>query len=172
MSLVADDHLKSELREGVQRRLDAWVEARIATRLEPLIALRNAADAKAGTPGALPGFARGIAHQLAENFGSLDRATLSLPDDLRNLIRALRPFGVWFGRRTIYLPKLLRPEAASLLGLLWGVREKLEHIPTPPQPGLTSFEIAAAPYDFLAACGFRVVAQTRAALRHARTIGR
>jgi len=159
VSLVADDHLKGELREGVQRRLDAWVEARIATRLEPLIALRNAADAKAGTPGALPGFARGIAHQLAENFGSLDRATLSLPDDLRNLIRALRPFGVWFGRRTIYLPKLLRPEAASLLGLLWGLREKFEQIPTPPLAGLTSFEIAAAPYDFLAACGFRVVAK-------------
>ena len=163
VSLVADDHLKGELREGVQRRLDAWVEARIATRLEPLIALRNAADAKAGTPGALPGFARGVAHQLAENFGSLDRATLLLPDDLRNLIRALRPFGVWIGRRAIYLPRLLRPEAASLLGLLWGVREKLEQLPTPPPPGLTSFEIAAAPYDFLAACGFRVVA--RRALR-------
>ncbi|HEX4295813.1 MAG TPA: helicase-related protein [Rhizomicrobium sp.] len=163
VSLVADEHLKSDLREGVQRRLDGWVEARIAARLEPLIALRNAADAKAGTPGALPGFARGVAHQLAENFGVIDRATLSLPDDLRNLIRALRPFGVWFGRRTVYLPKLLRPEAASLLGLLWGVREKLEQIPTPPLAGLTSFEIAAAPYDFLAACGFRVVA--RRALR-------
>ena len=163
VSLVADEHLKSDLREGVQRRLDSWLEARIAARLEPLIALRNAADAKAGTPGALPGFARGVAHQLAENFGVIDRATLSLPDDLRNLIRALRPFGVWFGRRTVYLPKLLRPEAASLLGLLWGVREKLEQIPTPPLAGLTSFEIAAAPYDFLAACGFRVVA--RRALR-------
>ena len=37
------------------------------------------------------------------------------------MLRALRPFGVWFGRRTVYLPKLLRPDAAGLLTLLWGV---------------------------------------------------
>ena len=37
------------------------------------------------------------------------------------MLRALRPFGVWFGRRTIYLPRLLRPDAAALLALLWGV---------------------------------------------------
>jgi ATP-dependent RNA helicase SUPV3L1/SUV3 len=43
--------------------------------------------------------------------------------------------------------------------LLWGVQRKLEHIPTPPLPGLTSFETAQnTPHDFLAACGFRVVA--------------
>ena len=82
---------------------------------------------------------------------------LNLPDDLRGHIRALRPFGVWFGKRVIYLPKLLRPEPASLLGLLWGVWSKHDHIPPHPQAGLTSFEIDAAPYDFLAACGFRVV---------------
>ena len=50
--------------------------ARIAARLEPLLALRDAAEAKTGTRSALPGEARGIAHQLAENFGALDRATL------------------------------------------------------------------------------------------------
>jgi len=53
--------------------------------------------------------ARGIAHQLAENFAALDRAGLALPEKLGPLLRALKPFGVWFGRRTIYLPKLLRP---------------------------------------------------------------
>ena len=34
---------------------------------------------------------------------------------------------------------------------------KHDHIPPHPQAGLTSFEVDAAPYDFLAACGFRVV---------------
>jgi ATP-dependent RNA helicase SUPV3L1/SUV3 len=157
-ALVADEQLKGELREGVQRRLDAWMQARVAERLEPLHKLRAAADAKAGTSQALPGFARGIAHQLCEHFGSLDRATLSLPGNIGPLIRALKPFGVWIGKRAIYVPKLLRPDAASLLGLLWGVNEKLEHIPAPPSPGLTSFEVDGdVPGAFLAACGFRVV---------------
>ena len=62
-----------------------------------------------------------MAHQLTENFGSLDRASLALPDKLGPLLRALKPFGVWFGQRTVYLPRLLRPDAASLLALLWGV---------------------------------------------------
>jgi ATP-dependent RNA helicase SUPV3L1/SUV3 len=159
VTLVADENLKSELREPMQRRLDGWAEKRIADRLQPLLALRAAADVKAGTEGALPGFARAIAHQLCEHFGSLDRALVNLPDDLRNHIRALKSFGVWIGKRTVYLPKLLRPEAASLLGLLWGIWGKHEHIPPHPQPGLTSFQIDAAPYDFLAACGFRVVAK-------------
>jgi len=159
VTLIADENLKPELREGVQQRLEAWIAKRIAERLQPLLALRAAADAKAGTPGSLPGFARAIAHQLAENFGSLDRAIIAMPDNIGNLIHELKSFGVWVGKRTLYLPKLLRPEAASQLGLLWGVREKLEHIPAPPLPGLTSFENTnAAPYPFLEACGFRVVA--------------
>jgi ATP-dependent RNA helicase SUPV3L1/SUV3 len=53
----------------------------------------------------------------------------------------LKPFGVWFGRRTVYLPKLLRPDAAALLTLLWGVWTKKEFPPAPPAPGLTSFAV-------------------------------
>jgi ATP-dependent RNA helicase SUPV3L1/SUV3 len=140
IEVLADAHVKTE---NLQARLEAFVSARIAARLTPLLALRDAADAKTGTPGALPGEARGIAHQLAENFASLDRATLkhALPDKLGPQIRALRPFGVWFGRRTVHLPKLLRPDAAALLTLLWGVWHKKEFPPAPPAPGLTSFAI-------------------------------
>ena len=89
----------------------------------------------------MPGDARGIAHSLAENFAALDRGALPLPDKLGPQIRALRPFGVWFGRRTVYLPKLLRPDAAALLTLLWGVWTKKEAPPAPPAPGLTSFAL-------------------------------
>ncbi len=84
-----------------------------------------------------------------------------MPDNIGNLIRELKSFVTcWVAAtRTLYLPKLLRPEPASLLGLLWGVHQKLEHIPAPPLPGLTSFEHdGVAPYAFLEACGFRVVA--------------
>src|SRR5262249_20677136 len=89
----------------------------------------------------LPGQARGIAHQLAENFAAVDRANLSLPEKLGPLLRTLRPFGVWFGRRTVYLPRLLRPDAAALLTLLWGVWNRKEAPPAAPAPGLTSFAV-------------------------------
>jgi ATP-dependent RNA helicase SUPV3L1/SUV3 len=127
--------------DDLKARLETWVTARIAARLSPLLALNQASEAKSGSPSALPGEARGIAHQLVENFASLDRATLkhALPEKLGPQIRALRPFGVWFGRRAVYLPKLLRPDAAALLTLLWGVWHKKESPPAPPAPGLTSF---------------------------------
>jgi ATP-dependent RNA helicase SUPV3L1/SUV3 len=140
IEMLADPHVKTD---ALQVRLQTWMEARIAARLGPLLALANAAEAKTGTEGALPGEARGIAHQLAENFGALDRARLehALPEKLGPQIRALRPFGVWFGRRIVYLPKLLRPDAAALLTLLWGVWQKKEAPPAPPAPGLTSFAV-------------------------------
>jgi ATP-dependent RNA helicase SUPV3L1/SUV3 len=160
VQIVADERLKGELRSDVQERLASFVRARIAARLEPLLAMRNAVEAKAGTAEALPAAARGVAHQLLENFGSLERSRVSLPEDLRPLLRALRLYGIWFGRRSIYLPKMLRPESASLLGLLWGVWSKQPKIPPPPQPGLTSFVNDGNLADaFLAACGFRVVAR-------------
>jgi ATP-dependent RNA helicase SUPV3L1/SUV3 len=59
----------------------------------------------------------------------------------------------------VYVPKLLRPEAASLLALLWGVWNGQDALPAPPAPGLTSFEIdAGIPLDFLRAAGFACVA--------------
>jgi ATP-dependent RNA helicase SUPV3L1/SUV3 len=160
VEVLADERLKGDLRESVQSRLDAFVHVRIAARLEPLLKLREAIDAKAGTPGALPGGARGVAHQLLEHFGAIDRAKLQLPEQIGGLIRALKDHGVWFGRRSVYLPKLLRPDAASLLALLWGVWTKQPRIPAPPQPGLTSFvNDARLSHDFLAAAGFRTVAR-------------
>jgi ATP-dependent RNA helicase SUPV3L1/SUV3 len=140
IEVLADPHVKTD---ELKARLECWVSARIAAKLGPLLALRDAAEAKTGTPSALPGEARGIAHQLAESFASLDRARLkhALPDKLGPQIRALRPFGVWFGRRTVYLPKLLRPDAAALLTLLWGVWHKKDAPPAPPAPGLTSFAV-------------------------------
>jgi ATP-dependent RNA helicase SUPV3L1/SUV3 len=156
--VLADDQLKGEARERVTRRLSEWTGARIKLRVGPVLSLREAADARTGRENALPSHARGIAHQLCENFGSLDRSQVSLPDDLRPLIRSLRPYGVWFGRRTLYLPKLLRPDSASTLALLWGVWSGREKLPAPPHPGITSFD--ADPIfeaGFLSAAGFKIV---------------
>ena len=157
VQLLADEILKGQPRESVQHRLEEWVAARIATKLEPLKVLQSGVDAKAGSKDALPAQARGIAHQLCENFGSLDLARAELKGDRGAIMRALRSYGVWFGRRTVYLPKLLRPDAAGLLALLWSIWSKLEKVPAVPRPGLTSFvNDAEAPGGFLAAAGFRI----------------
>jgi len=126
-------------------------------RIEPLLSLAHAAQTRAGSELALPAYARGFAHQLAENFGSLDRDGLGLPEKLGPVLRALKPFGVWFGRRTVYLPRLLRPDAASLLALLWGVWTKASQLTGPPAPGLTSFAHDGEPQPFLHAAGFRLI---------------
>ena len=156
--LVADDLLKGAPRASVQTRLEQWLTARIETRIEPLLALARAAEAKAGSDTALPSYARGMAHQLAQNFGALDRATLDLPEKSGPMLRALKPFGVWLGRRTVYLPRLLRPDAAALLALLWGIWTRQENLPGSPAPGLTSFPASGEPEAFLQAAGFRVFA--------------
>ena len=157
LSVLSDNHLKTELLDAIQARLDGWLADRIGTRLEPLLALQRAVDAKPATTNALPAEARGLAHQLLENFGSLSRSAVDLPD-IRTLIRSLKVFGVWFGRHSIYIPKMLRPETASLLALLWSIWNKLEKLPPPPQPGLTSFaNDGNLPAPFLAAAGFRAI---------------
>jgi ATP-dependent RNA helicase SUPV3L1/SUV3 len=155
IQMLADDHVKID---ALLARLQNWMSARIGARLGPLLALRDAADIKTGSDGALPGEARGIAHQLAENFGSLNRTALTLPEKLGPLLRALRPFGVWFGRRCVYLPRLLRPDAAALLTLLWGVWTRRDVPLAPPAPGLTSFGVdKETDTDALPAAGFAVM---------------
>ncbi len=155
--LVADDLLKGPSRNAVQTRLENWLTARLHARLEPLLALARATEARAGSDTALPAQARGLAHQLAENFGALERAAVTLPEKLGPVLRALKPFGVWFGRRTIYLPRLLRPDAAGTLALLWGIWTRQTQLNGPPAPGLTSFAYDSEPFEFLNAAGFAAV---------------
>lgn len=161
VTLLADEHLRGEQREAIQTRLDSWLRARIDARLKPLLLLREAVNAPAGESHAIPSAARGLAYRLCEELGSLDRT--SAPDtELRAAFHALRRFGVRFGRRSIFLPALLRPDAASLLYLLRAVARKLERVPPPPAPGITSFETDnQSDHDLLSAAGFRIFA-TRA----------
>ncbi len=157
IALLADELLKGAPRLSVEARLQTWLQTQMEKRLEPLLALGRAAQAPAGRDMALPAEARGVAHQLTENFGSLDRDALNLPEKLGPVLRALKPFGVWFGRRTVYLPRLLRPDAAGLLALLWGVWTKASQLTGPPAPGLTSFAHDGEPRAFLHAAGFQLV---------------
>ena len=144
----------------LQARLEAWVTARIAARLEPLLALRDAAEAKTGNDTArCPAEARGIAHQLAENFGALDRATLAMPCRKSWDRRSARsgPSASGSGGAPSICPGCCRPDAAALLALLWGVWTKQDAPPAPPAPGLTSFAARTRRPDTASshAAGFR-----------------
>ncbi len=156
--LIADEWLRNGMRVQLEARLNSWLFQHIDEKLVPLSALKRAADAKPGSRSALPAEARGLAYQLCQALGSLDRTEATLPPDERAAKRALRPFGARFGRRAIFLPRLLKPDAAALLALLWGVAEGLGCFPPLPAPGITSFEAdASVPAGFLAAAGFRSI---------------
>jgi ATP-dependent RNA helicase SUPV3L1/SUV3 len=162
VELLADELLKGDLRAAVAARLETWVADHIGRVLEPLVALRNAADARTSSwdEGGLPGPARGLAFQLAENLGQLVWDSAALPPELRAAPYALKRFGVRVGRRALYLPRLIRPAPSALAALLWAVHTRLAHVPSPPAPGLTSFALDKddeTPDEFLAACFFRMV---------------
>jgi ATP-dependent RNA helicase SUPV3L1/SUV3 len=163
IELLADDLLKGDLRAGTSARLENWLNEHIGRVLEPLLALKNAAEARTSSwdEGGLPGQARGLAFQLAENLGQIDCKAGDLSPEMRDAARALKRFGVQIGRRALFLPRMIRPAPSALAALLWAVHARLIQIPSPPSPGLTSFGFSKddgeIPNGFLAASFFRRV---------------
>ncbi|MDE2463509.1 MAG: disulfide oxidoreductase [Alphaproteobacteria bacterium] len=156
LALMADDNLRPEMRVRLNEKLNQWLDDHLRARLDQLFALKNLSDARPEGPRVLPAAARGLAFQLFENLGALDREDVSLPAEELPIARALRPYGITFGRRSIYLPRLLRPDAAHLLALLWAISSGLKEIPRLPAAGITSFtDDNQLPAGFLAAAGFR-----------------
>ena len=98
-------------RERAARRLEAFVAGEASRRLAALKRLTEAiAD------GRLKGLARGVAYQLVEQSGILDRRRAD--EHVRALSRqerrVLKSFGVRFGAFAVYLPALLEPEARAI----------------------------------------------------------
>ncbi|PWB84493.1 MAG: helicase [Methylocystaceae bacterium] len=156
--LLADEQLTGAALEKVQQRLDLWLAQHIKKLLGSLEELENGEG--------LEGVTRGVAFQLAEELGVLERSRVareikSFTQDDR---AALRKKGVRFGAYHIYLPLLLKPAPRSLAALLWGLKhggldnvKGLEEIPHLAASGRTSF--AADPdisKGFYRAAGFRV----------------
>ena len=120
LRIIADDRLSGAPREAVQARLDLWLKTHIEKLLGPLFGLSKAED--------ITGIGRGIAFQLVEALGVLERAKISAEmKDLDQASRAtLRKYGVRFGAYHIYFPGLLKPAARALASLLWA--EKLDNV--------------------------------------------
>src|SRR5256714_3327657 len=111
--IVSDERLSGAPREAVQTRLDLWLKTHIEKLLGPLFDLAKAED--------ITGIARGIAFQLIEALGVLERSRIAAEmKDLDQPSRAsLRKYGVRFGAYHIYFPALLKPAARALASLLW-----------------------------------------------------
>ena len=114
--IVADEHLTGAPRDGVQGRLDLWLKSHIERVLEPLFRLAAADE--------VTGMARGIAFQLTESLGVLERHKVS--DEVKGLDQAaratLRKYGIRFGAYHIYVPALLKPAPRALAMQLWRLK--------------------------------------------------
>lgn len=117
LRIIADDRLSGAPREAVQTRLDLWLKTHIEKLLGPLFGLSKAED--------ITGIGRGIAFQLVEALGVLERSKISSEmKDLDQASRAsLRKYGVRFGAYHIYFPGLLKPAARALASLLWAEKQ-------------------------------------------------
>jgi ATP-dependent RNA helicase SUPV3L1/SUV3 len=102
-------------RERAARRLEAFAAAEATRRLSALKHLKEAIE-----DGRLKGLARGLAYQLVEQFGAMDRRAADARVRLlsRNERRTLKALGVRFGAFSLYLPSLLEPKA-QLLGVAY-----------------------------------------------------
>jgi ATP-dependent RNA helicase SUPV3L1/SUV3 len=116
--ILADEHLTGPARELVQTRLDLWLKTYIERQLAPLFSLTAADD--------VTGMARGVAFQLVEALGVLERQRVSEEvKGLDQLARAtLRKYGVRFGAYHIYLPVLLKPAPRALATQLWALKHE------------------------------------------------
>ncbi|MHB2267487.1 helicase-related protein [Aliihoeflea sp. PC F10.4] len=114
--LLADEQLTGAARDKVAARIDRFVNYQIETALKPLFDLTAAEQ--------LSGMARGIAFQLVENFGLLNRRDVA--EDVRGLDQdaraALRRLGVRFGAFHVFIPALLKPGPAGIVTLLWALK--------------------------------------------------
>src|SRR6201985_1891892 len=154
--IISDERLAGAPREAVQTRLDLWLKTHIEKLLGPLFDLAKAED--------VTGIGRGIAFQLVEALGVLERSKIAAEmKDLDQPSRAsLRKYGVRFGAYHIYTPALLKPAARALASLLWAQRQDnvdlaalsgAQHLAS---SGRTSFPIdKALPRDAYRVLGYK-----------------
>ncbi len=102
----------------MQTRLDLWLKTHIEKLLAPLFSLAAADD--------VTGMARGVAFQLVEALGVLERQRVA--EEVKGLDQAaratLRKYGVRFGAYHIYLPILLKPAPRALATQLWALKNE------------------------------------------------
>ena len=156
--VLCDESLNGATLDMVQKRLELWVAQNIKKLLGPLAELEKGEG--------LEGIAKGVAFQIGEALGVLERARVS--DEMKNLAQdargVLRKLGVRFGAYHLYLPALLKPAPRALAAQLWALKhggiddvKGLDEVPHLAASGRTSFVADKdVPKGLYRAAGFRV----------------
>ncbi|MER9696731.1 helicase-related protein [Mesorhizobium sp. M0133] len=114
--LLADEQLTGPARDKVAARAERFVNFQIESLLKPLVDLKNAEQ--------IAGIGRGIAFQLVEHFGLINRRDIA--EEMKSLDQegraALRRLGVRFGAYHVFVPALIKPAPAGLITLLWALK--------------------------------------------------
>ncbi|GAB1380944.1 helicase-related protein [Pararhodobacter aggregans] len=145
-----DDEAGADVAEKVRRRLQHFIDRKVAALFEPLTNLQRDET--------LTGLARGFAFRLVESLGVLPRDGVA--DEVKALDQeargALRKHGVRFGQFTIFLPALLKPAPTRLRLVLWSLAQGLDTFPESPPPGLVTIpNIADVPMQHYTLSGYR-----------------
>ena len=133
-----DEEAGTDVAQKVERRLQHFIDRKVATLFEPLLNLQN--------DDSLTGLARGFAFQMKEALGIVARSNVAedvkaLDQDARSL---LRKHGVRFGQFTVFLPLLLKPAPTRLRLVLWSLMQGLDEFPEAPPPGLVTVPVDAS----------------------------
>ncbi len=144
-----DEEAGEEVTEKVRRRLQHFIDRKVAALYEPLLAM--------GRDETLTGLARGFAFRLTEALGVLPRDGVAqevkeLDQEVRG---ALRKHGIRFGQFTVFLPALLKPAPTRLRLVLWSLWNGLSEFPESPPPGLVTIpNIAEVPKQHYSLSGY------------------
>ncbi|MEM9582551.1 MAG: helicase-related protein [Pseudomonadota bacterium] len=146
-----DAEVGADVAEKVTRRLQHFIDRKIAAAFEPMIAMSNDET--------LTGLAKGFAFQMAEALGVIPRDKVAadvkeLDQDARG---ALRKHGIRFGQFTIFMPLLLKPAPTRLRLVLWSLQQGLSEFPEAPPPGLVTVPaVVDAPEGYYTNAGYRL----------------
>ena len=149
-----DDEAGADVAQKVQRRLQHFIDRKIALLFEPLLNLSR--------DEALSGLARGFAFQMVEALGVIPRDQVA--DDVKALDQdaraVLRKHGVRFGQFTIFMPLLLKPAPTRLRLVLWSLAKGLQEFPESPPPGLVTIPtVKDAPEGAFTMSGYRAAGE-------------
>ena len=146
-----DDEAGADVAEKVTRRLQHFIDRKIALHMEPLLNLQRDEE--------LSGMARGFGFRLIEGLGLIARSDVA--DDVKALDQeargALRKHGIRFGQFTIFMPLLLKPAPTRLRLVLWSLSAGHQEFPEAPPPGLVT-----VPSDEHAPAGYHLMSGYRA----------
>jgi ATP-dependent RNA helicase SUPV3L1/SUV3 len=146
-----DEEAGEDVATKVTRRLQHFIDRKIAAAFEPLLAMSR--------DEALTGLARGFAFRLVESQGVLTRDEIAsevkeLDQDARG---ALRKHGVRFGQFTIFMPLLLKPAPTRLRLVLWGLSAGHAEFAESPPPGLVTIPaVTGADAGYYTMSGYRL----------------